>query len=817
MIPERLRLVNFGAYAEETIDFSDLGPAVVLTGRTGAGKSTIVDALLYVRTGECRVSLDEQIRRGQIEMRVEEVFRHGGERYRVVRGRSRKGRGSSVFELYVWANDAWVPLSGKQAKLEAILGTDYELLTATSFSLQGQSGRFLSARPSERLAVTRRLLRLDAFGAYLQSARVELRAADAGNQQLLSDLRAVEQAVASAERAANDAEAVRVELETLAAAELALTGQLAAVDAALARAEDAERKRNGLVDAVSDAERDASAARDVVQRARTRLAQAQREASRLDEARAGAAGLCEAQRAEAAAADELAAARLALDEAERIEREQMSRASAALSRELELRLRVEAELAEIRRARAAAIERAQRALDDLRARERTDAERRAHQASLHARDRARATADLERANQRIAVLHEVPCRGEGAFARCWYLGDARRASEAMPSLTAALAQIPPDPPEPDPWEVSAEEEQALATLSAARAQLDADMPPPASAAAHEAARQAVAALGPARNADRERSALRTAQDRADRARRAATNLAGWPAVVAAAERAAATIGELRAEVDAALDAEQRATARLASSRAELEASSATAFDKLRQARTARWDELSHGRARTAELAVRLGQLRAEADRHSTAVADVARIGAEATEQADRIESLKLLVDVYQEIPVLVLETAIPAIEHTANERLAERRTGFHVRLVTEAKAKTTDAVRDTLDILVTDRRGYEAPYESFSGGEQFMLDLALREALGELLAARAGVQDPPMLAIDEGWGSLDPHFIRTCADALRNVIASGRFGLVLAVTHVQDLIDLFEHKLVVSGGADGSARIVRSSPLAAAA
>jgi exonuclease SbcC len=157
------------------------------------------------------------------------------------------------------------------------------------------------------------------------------------------------------------------------------------------------------------------------------------------------------------------------------------------------------------------------------------------------------------------------------------------------------------------------------------------------------------------------------------------------------------------------------------------------------------------------------------------------------------------------------------MEQTANERLAERRTGFHVRLVTEAKAKTTDAVRDTLDILVTDRRGYEAPYESFSGGEQFMLDLALREALGELLAARAGVQDPPMLIIDEGWGSLDPHFIRTCADALANVIESGRFGLVLAVTHVQDLIDLFEHKLVISGGADGCARIVRAAPLAAAA
>jgi exonuclease SbcC len=809
MIPERLRMVNFGPYADETIDFTELGSAVVLTGRTGAGKSTIVDALLYIRTGECRVSLDEQIRRGQIEMRVEEVFRHGGERYRVVRGRSKRGRGSSVFELYVGAKDDWVPLSGKQAKLEAILGTDYELLTATSFSLQGDSGRFLQSRPGERLAATRRLLRLDAFGDYLQAARAQLRTAEASHVKLIPELAAAEEAVAAAERAQGEAEVAREEIDTLATRERALAEGLAQLDATLARAQEAEKKRDALVGQMKDAERDTGAAQGAVARARARLDEARRQASRLEEARAGAEALAEAQAATEAAADDIATSRLALEQAERLEREQMSRTAAALSLEMELRLRVEGEVAEVRRSRERAVERSQRKLDEVRAQERAAAAERTHVAGLRARERERAHADVERANQRIRVLGEVPCRGEGAFASCWYLADARRAREALPSLTAALETIPPDPPEPEPWEVSADEEAALAALAEARSMLDAPVGRTPSAAAHEAARQAVAHLGPAKKADAERAAARAAQERWDRVRRRAADLSGWPAVLAAAERAMSAVSELEAELEAATAAAERATARLAAMRAELDASAATAFETMRRERSARWAALSQLRSQAAELAVKLGRLQAEAAHHARAAAEVGRLDRALAEQAELVEELKILIEVYQEVPVLVLETAIPAIEHASNQLLGELGSGFQVRLVTEAKAKTTDTVRDTLDILVTDRRGYEAPYEAFSGGEKFMLDLALREALGELLAERAGVSDAPILVIDEGWGALDPHYVRACAEVLGNVIASGRFGLLLTVTHVQDLMDLFETKLVVSGGADGAARICR--------
>ena len=49
MIPQRLVMSAFGSYAgREEIDFSEAGPGIFLvTGDTGAGKTTIFDAITY--------------------------------------------------------------------------------------------------------------------------------------------------------------------------------------------------------------------------------------------------------------------------------------------------------------------------------------------------------------------------------------------------------------------------------------------------------------------------------------------------------------------------------------------------------------------------------------------------------------------------------------------------------------------------------------------------------------------------------------------------------------------------------------------------
>ena len=49
MKPQTLRLKNFGPFIDETIDFSKLTQAALflITGKTGAGKTTIFDGMTY--------------------------------------------------------------------------------------------------------------------------------------------------------------------------------------------------------------------------------------------------------------------------------------------------------------------------------------------------------------------------------------------------------------------------------------------------------------------------------------------------------------------------------------------------------------------------------------------------------------------------------------------------------------------------------------------------------------------------------------------------------------------------------------------------
>jgi len=100
---------------------------------------------------------------------------------------------------------------------------------------------------------------------------------------------------------------------------------------------------------------------------------------------------------------------------------------------------------------------------------------------------------------------------------------------------------------------------------------------------------------------------------------------------------------------------------------------------------------------------------------------------------------------------LIIEAAIPELEEESNRLLTRMTEGrMHVRLDTQ-REKKTGGVAETLDILIGDELGTRA-YESYSGGEAFRVNFAIRVALSQLLARRAGAQ-LRTLFIDEGFGT----------------------------------------------------------------
>jgi len=153
------------------------------------------------------------------------------------------------------------------------------------------------------------------------------------------------------------------------------------------------------------------------------------------------------------------------------------------------------------------------------------------------------------------------------------------------------------------------------------------------------------------------------------------------------------------------------------------------------------------------------------------------------------------------IPALTIEHLLPQIEAEANHLLAQLSNHqLHLRFITQKATKTANKVIDTLDIEIADQRGTRA-YETYSGGEAFRINFAIRLALARVLAQRQGCTLQTLI-IDEGFGSQDRDGCQRLLSAI-NAIAP-EFGCILVVTHVPHLKEAFSTVITVQKTAQGS-------------
>ncbi|HEX8605409.1 MAG TPA: SbcC/MukB-like Walker B domain-containing protein, partial [Pseudoduganella sp.] len=91
---------------------------------------------------------------------------------------------------------------------------------------------------------------------------------------------------------------------------------------------------------------------------------------------------------------------------------------------------------------------------------------------------------------------------------------------------------------------------------------------------------------------------------------------------------------------------------------------------------------------------------------------------------------------------------------------------------------------------------------SLSGGESFLVSLALALGLASLSSNRVRVES---LFIDEGFGSLDAETLRVAMDALDNLQAMGR--KVGVISHVQEMTERIATRILVQPGAGGRSHV----------
>ena len=156
------------------------------------------------------------------------------------------------------------------------------------------------------------------------------------------------------------------------------------------------------------------------------------------------------------------------------------------------------------------------------------------------------------------------------------------------------------------------------------------------------------------------------------------------------------------------------------------------------------------------------------------------------------------------IPALLIEQALPEIEEHTNqllEKLSDGGMSIYFQTQSDYKDKKRADKKETLDLLINDSSGRTRAYEMFSGGEAFRINFAVRLALSQVLAKRAGAQ-LQTLVIDEGFGSQDREGRQRLIESINQI--SNEFSKILVITHLEELKDAFPARIEVEKTLTGS-------------
>lgn len=167
-----LSLVNFLSHERTKINFEELGNGgVVIYGENGAGKSAIIDGILYALFSKTSRGKDDTlIKNGKNKMEVELCFEFEGKTYLIKKEKERgKPKKSELFEI---GNYRRIVSSGEKVDdfIENLFNLSYNSFISTYFLLQNNAYKFILATPSERFKILFELLDLDKFENYKKEA-----------------------------------------------------------------------------------------------------------------------------------------------------------------------------------------------------------------------------------------------------------------------------------------------------------------------------------------------------------------------------------------------------------------------------------------------------------------------------------------------------------------------------------------------------------------------------------------------------------------------------------------------------------------------
>lgn len=760
----KIELENFGSHQNSSIDLSSITSATV-SGKNGSGKSTaFVDAVLWALFGKCRSDADAMMTHEKDRMTVRIEFSLDGQIYRVARMRSKAtkaGKSELTFQAVNEGGQAVAigghKLTETQEAIKSVLNADYDLCATSNFLIQGKADKFSTATPAERKAIMAQVLRLDEYATLKTMANKRGLVLDVKLSTLLAEEKELKEKSDSILGLKN---------------EIKLSEE--AVQKAGERVIDIGNKLKAHFETKGKKQTDFEAILDH-KKALNELVEEQRQTS----------DALRNYENNAARFKTLVDNKDEINEAEVQFKQLAEILEASKHRETELlqnKGKVDQELSKVKERKATEEQTLERCKLELVALEGK---------KQHAMDRQaiaikEVQQELVRSAEKGELLQKVPCWKE-LQDKCQFTIDAVAALEGMEGKKTALAKI---------------EERDFVMEELPNYEKD-----------RQHREQQITNLGQSIISEQVNRLQKTSDDLEQEIK---DLLFRRDPVMVDHDRLKA-----KAELKSTLDSSIKELEQLKGFIEETKRRLGIVNDKIMTSKNVVEEEAMLkdwiSNAVKVEQELQSAEERANSEitehtgilgkkRHLLAEAELAQssLVQNRTAFADqqlRREACTKLVEYYTTIPVMIMEQAVPTLEATANGILEKiSSSGMRIRLDTQKALKSSDRLAETLDIIVRDVFG-EKPYENYSGGERFRLDLALRFGLSQLLMHRAGSKMETLI-IDEGLGSLDGDGLALLRECLGKLETS--FGLILVISHVEEIQGTFEQEIMVEKNAFGS-------------
>ena len=804
MIPLKLTLENFKCYRKDVPTLYLEGVHIAcLCGANGHGKSSLLDAMTWALWGDAvHKPQEELVHLGEQDMRVELEFlaggteAQGGQRYRVIR-RYARGRGpragATSLELHLSTGDGgFRSVSGNSVRetesaIEKLVGMDYTTFVNSAFLVQGRADEFTTKRPAERQRVLGAILGLDLYERLQERARQKARELAAQVQQLQGQVQAWSQELARRPEYEAELPLVQAALDKARAELVVAEQQIATVREQV----DTLRRRRQELEELG---RQRDAARQELQ---TLQAQAAHHSQRV--------GSWEAL---VARETEIVQAYGRLVELRRRD-EELNRLVEPYARLQERRGPLQSRL-ESGPSLEQALAEAQGLLQGIEEQQtawqaqRTELqEAQVQQQTLQAENQ-RLRQEMDGLRQKVDMLAQGDARcplcgtalgvGGKEHIQAEYetqgkaLADQHRQNAATLRDLESRHRVGTATLEREEKELVENRRRLHGRIATTNHRLEEARKAPAEL---DVVAQELAQLGydPAGHKEVKGNIQKLAQSE-DEHRSLRGAVEGLP-------KERENLGRVMALAQRRQEAIAQAEQRMSAAHLEVQA-----LQSLEQQLASLVASLSRHQSGQQEQVSRRGFLEARLKEYMDTESKIAEAESALKAASQEREVFDQLAIAFGRtgVQALLVEAAIPELEAEANRLLARMTDNtMHLKLETQRESGRGEPV-ETLEIKVSDPLGTRS-YETFSGGEAFRINLALRIGLSKLLAHRAGAP-LPTLFIDEGFGTQDAAGRERILEVIQSI--SEDFQCILVITHMEEVKDAFPVRIEVQKTPAGS-------------